>query len=76
MDKYQRKRYKKLKTLPIGIETTPKGGKSIYEVTTRIVNPIYCLDKTDTRDSEIVSLVKAPYEDILHPQLTPNYYVK
>ena len=28
----------------------------------------------DVRNSEVVSIVKAPYEDILHPQLTPQYY--
>ena len=44
--------------------------ESVYEATTRISRYL----KEDTRDSEIVSLVKAPYEDILHPVLTPNYY--
>ena len=28
----------------------------------------------DARDSEVVSVVKAPIEDILHKNLTPNYY--
>jgi len=40
--------------------------ESVYEATQRLTE--------DTRDSEIVSLVKAPFEDILHPKLTPNYY--
>ena len=44
--------------------------ESVYEATTRMTK--YLVE--DTRDSEIVSLVKAPYEDILHPTLTPNYY--
>ena len=44
--------------------------ESVFEATQRISHYL----SEDTRDSELVSLVKAPYEDILHPQLTPNYY--
>tara|TARA_B100000287_G_scaffold308892_1_gene292067 strand:+ start:259 stop:492 length:234 start_codon:yes stop_codon:yes gene_type:complete len=44
--------------------------ESVYEATTRVSKYL----AEDTRDSEIVSLVKAPYEDILHPTLTPKYY--
>ena len=44
--------------------------ESVYEATQRLSKYL----TEDTRDSEIVSLVKAPFEDILHPQLTPNYY--
>ena len=44
--------------------------ESVYEATTRVSKYL----AEDTRDSEIVSLIKAPYEDILHPELTPNYY--
>ena len=44
--------------------------ESVYEATTRLTKYL----TEDTRDSEIVSLVKAPYEDILHPTLTPQYY--
>ena len=44
--------------------------ESVYEATTRLTKYL----NEDTRDSEIVSLIKAPYEDILHPKLTPNYY--
>tara|TARA_R110002012_G_scaffold293431_3_gene489105 strand:+ start:1527 stop:1757 length:231 start_codon:yes stop_codon:yes gene_type:complete len=44
--------------------------ESVYEATTRLTKYL----TEDTRDSEIVSLVKAPYEDILHPNLTPKYY--
>lgn len=46
--------------------------ESVYEATTRVSKYL----AEDVRDSEIVSLVKAPYEDILHPILTPNYYQK
>ena len=44
--------------------------ESVYEATQRLSKYL----TEDTRYSEIVSLVKAPFEDILHPQLTPNYY--
>ena len=44
--------------------------ESVFEATQRMSH--YLVE--DTRDSEIVSLVKAPYEDIIHPQLTPKYY--
>ena len=44
--------------------------ESVYEATTRLTKYL----TEDTRDSEIVSLVKAPFEDILHPSLTPKYY--
>ena len=44
--------------------------ESVYEATSRLTKYL----TEDTRDSEIISLVKAPYEDILHPELTPNYY--
>jgi hypothetical protein len=46
--------------------------ESVFEATQRMS---YYLAE-DTRDSEIVSLVKAPYEDIIHPQLTPKYYTQ
>ena len=44
--------------------------ESVCEATQRLSKYL----TEDTRDSEIVSLVKAPFEDILHPKLTPNYY--
>tara|TARA_R100001594_G_scaffold145653_1_gene196074 strand:- start:157 stop:390 length:234 start_codon:yes stop_codon:yes gene_type:complete len=44
--------------------------ESVYEATTRLTKYL----TEDTRDSEIVSLIKAPYEDIIHPTLTPQYY--
>ena len=44
--------------------------ESVYEATQRLSKYL----TGDTRDSEIVSLVKATFEDILHPQLTPDYY--
>ena len=44
--------------------------ESVYEATSRLTKYL----TEDTRDSEIISLVKAPYEDILHPKLTPAYY--
>jgi len=44
--------------------------ESVFEVNKRLA--VYLSE--DTRDSEVVSIVKAPYEDILHPQLTPKYY--
>ena len=44
--------------------------ESVFEVNKRLANYL----SEDTRDSEVVSIVKAPYEDILHPQLTPKYY--
>ena len=46
--------------------------ESVYEATTRLTH----YPSEDTRDSEIVSLVKAPFEDFLHPTLTPKYYNK
>ena len=44
--------------------------ESVYEATTRLTKYL----TEDTRDSEIVSLVKAHFEDILHQSLTPKYY--
>jgi hypothetical protein len=44
--------------------------ESVFEATTRVSKYL----SEDNRDSEIVSLIKAPYEDILHPTLTPKYY--
>ena len=44
--------------------------ESLYEVNKRLATYL----SEDTRDSEVVSIVKAPFEDILHPKLTPNYY--
>ena len=44
--------------------------ESVYEATTRVSRYL----SEDTRDSEVVSIAKAPFEDILHPQLTPQYY--
>ena len=44
--------------------------ESVYEATQRLSKYL----TEGTRDSEIVSLVKATFEDILHPKLTPNYY--
>ena len=44
--------------------------ESVFEVNNRLA--VYLSE--DARDSEVVSIVKAPYEDILHPQLTPKYY--
>ena len=62
----------------IDSEGTPKVKKfkyiveaeSLYEVNKRLAT----YSSEDTRDSEVVSIVKAPYEDILHPKLTPKYY--
>jgi|TARA_R110000822_G_scaffold67703_5_gene164701 hypothetical protein len=59
-------------------EGTPKVKKykyiveseSVFEANKRLAHYI----SEDTRDSEVISVVKAPYEDILHPELTPNYY--
>jgi|TARA_R100001129_G_scaffold137181_1_gene98516 hypothetical protein len=44
--------------------------ESVFEVSKRLAPYL----AEDTRDSEIVSIVKAPFEDILHPELTPKYY--
>jgi hypothetical protein len=44
--------------------------ESVFEVNKRLAPYL----AEDTRDSEIVSIVKAPFEDILHPELTPKYY--
>jgi len=44
--------------------------ESVFEVNKRLA--AYLAE--DTRDSEVVSIVKAPFEDFLHPQLTPKYY--
>lgn len=44
--------------------------ESVFEANKRLAHYL----SEDTRDSEIVSLVKAPYEDVLHPELTPKYY--
>ncbi len=46
--------------------------ESLYEVNKRLATYL----SEDTRDSEVVSIVKAPFEDILHPTLTPQYYAK
>lgn len=46
--------------------------ESLYEVNKRLATYL----SEDTRDSEVVSIVKAPFEDILHPSLTPQYYAK
>ena len=44
--------------------------ESVFEVNKRLASYL----AEDTRDSEVVSIVKAPFEDILHPELTPKYY--
>ena len=44
--------------------------ESVFEANKRLAHYL----SEDTRDSEVISVVKAPYEDILHPELTPNYY--
>ena len=44
--------------------------ESLYEVNKRLATYL----SEDTRDSEVVSIAKAPFEDFLHPQLTPKYY--
>lgn len=44
--------------------------ESLYEVNKRLATYL----AEDTRDSEVVSIVKAPFEDTLHPELTPQYY--
>ena len=44
--------------------------ESLFEVNKRLATYL----SEDVRQSEVVSIVKAPYEDILHPQLTPQYY--
>ena len=44
--------------------------ESVFEVNKRLASYL----AEDKRDSEVVSIVKAPFEDILHPQLTPKYY--
>tara|TARA_R110000737_G_C14190991_1_gene415368 strand:+ start:89 stop:361 length:273 start_codon:yes stop_codon:yes gene_type:complete len=59
-------------------EGTPKVKKfkyiveseSVFEANKRLSHYL----SEDTRDSEVISVVKAPYEDILHPELTPKYY--
>ena len=44
--------------------------ESVFEANKRLAHYL----SEDTRDSEIISVIKAPFEDILHPELTPNYY--
>lgn len=44
--------------------------ESVFEANKRLSHYL----SEDTRDSEVISVVKAPYEDILHPELTPKYY--
>ena len=44
--------------------------ESVFEANKRLSHYL----SEDTRDSEVISVIKAPYEDILHPQLTPSYY--
>ena len=44
--------------------------ESVFEANKRLAHYL----SEDTRDSEVISVVKAPYEDILHPELTPKYY--
>ena len=44
--------------------------ESVFEANQRLAHYL----SEDARDSEVISVVKAPYEDILHPELTPNYY--
>ena len=44
--------------------------ESVFEANKRLSHYL----AEDTRGSEVISVVKAPYEDILHPQLTPKYY--
>ena len=44
--------------------------ESLFEVNKRLASYL----SEDTRDSEVVSIAKAPFEDFLHPQLTPKYY--
>ena len=44
--------------------------ESVFEANKRLAHYL----SEDARDSEVISVVKAPYEDILHPELTPNYY--
>jgi|TARA_R110000744_G_scaffold67666_7_gene137914 hypothetical protein len=59
-------------------EGTPKVKKfkyiveseSVFEANKRLSHYL----SEDTRDSEVISVVKAPFEDILHPELTPKYY--
>ena len=61
-----------------GETTVTKGGEkvtvveseSVFEANKRLSHYL----SEDTRDSEVISVIKAPYEDILHPELTPNYY--
>jgi hypothetical protein len=44
--------------------------ESVFEANKRLAHYL----SEDTRDSEVISVIKAPYEDILHPELTPKYY--
>ena len=44
--------------------------ESVFEANKRLAHYL----SEDARDSEVISVVKAPYEDILHPELTPKYY--
>tara|TARA_R100001594_G_scaffold88294_1_gene122571 strand:+ start:154 stop:426 length:273 start_codon:yes stop_codon:yes gene_type:complete len=46
--------------------------ESVFEANKRLSHYL----SEDARDSEVISVVKAPYEDILHPVLTPKYYEK
>ena len=63
--KPERKLYAKVKKFKYIVES-----ESVFEVNKRLASYL----SEDTRDSEIVSIVKAPFEDFLHPELTPKYY--
>ena len=44
--------------------------ESVFEATTRLAHYL----GEDARDSEIISVTQAQFEDLLHPELTPKYY--
>ena len=44
--------------------------ESVFEANKRLAHYL----SEDTRASEVISVIKAPFEDILHPELTPKYY--
>jgi hypothetical protein len=44
--------------------------ESVFEATKRLSHYL----GEDARDSEIISVTHAPFEDLLHPELTPTYY--
>ena len=46
--------------------------ESVFEATTRLSQYL----GEDARDSEIISVTQAQFEDLLHPELTPKYYTK